>query len=85
MSDNTFKEIEEIFKFNQITNIEFKELYGFTFVFKTRTIMFHDKVSSFEINPIGIIYNENEEYYFAPLYHSFDLKAIVKEYVENKF
>ncbi|MBQ2666184.1 hypothetical protein [Methanobrevibacter sp.] len=80
MSD-IFEEIGEIFEIAQDTGIEFKEICGFTFVFKTRTVMFRGKVSAFEMKPLGIIYDENGEYYFAPLYRKVNLEAVVKEYV----
>ena len=82
MKDDIFKDIENIFEFSLDTSYEFKELYGFTFVFKTQILIFKNQISSAEIAPAGIIYEENGEYYFAPLYKSSDIEEIVKEYVK---
>ena len=83
MSDDIFKDIEKMFEVNQDTIIEFKRLYGFTFVFKTKIITFHDSISSAEIKPLGIIYDEKGEYYFAPLHRSVNISRVVKEYVDT--
>lgn len=81
MSDNVFEEIGKIFEITQDTSIEFKKMYGFTFVFKKRIISFRDEISSAEIKPLGIIYDENGEYYFAPIHRSVNISEVVKEYV----
>ena len=82
MSDNVLEEIRETFGITQETIIEFKELYGFTFVFKKRILYFRDYVASAEISPLGIIYDENGEYYFAPIHRSVNISEVVKEYVK---
>ena len=62
---------------------EFKELYGLTFVFENTTIYFKDSITSAEIKPVGIIYTENDDYYFAPLKdRPQNLKKIITEYVK---
>ena len=62
---------------------EFRELYGFTFVFENTTVYFKDTIASADIKPVGIIYEENEDYYFAPLTDKPEnLKKIIKEYVK---
>ena len=83
MSDNVFEEIGKKFEVVQDTTVEFKKLYGFTFVFKKRIIKFRNEAISAEIKPLGIIYDENGEYYFAPLYRRANINQVVKEYVEN--
>ena len=79
MSDNILKDIFEIRQENQY---EFKKVFGFTFVFKKRILYFRDNVASAEISPLGIIYDENGEYYFAPIRRSVNISEVVKEYVK---
>ena len=69
--------------FEKIDRYHFKRLYGFTFVFKSQLISIRDNLASAEISPIGIIYEENGEYYFAPLHHTDEISEIIKEYVED--
>ncbi|WP_458454836.1 hypothetical protein [Methanobrevibacter sp.] len=75
-----FKELIDI---KNISEIEFKEIYGFTFVFKTHIFIINDKVSSLEIKPVALIYKENDEFYLAPLDVIDDINGIVKEFVEK--
>lgn len=63
---------------------EFRELYGFTFVFQKWFLSYEENFSSAEIKPVGIIYEENGEYYLAPLGKADNIHEIVREYV-NKF
>lgn len=71
-------------QFNIRKNVEFKfrEIFGFTFVFRQTFFCIGEKVSSAEIKPVGIIYEENGEFYFAPLDEVSEIDAIVKEFVE---
>ena len=80
MSDDFLK---DIFKITQEHQFEFKEVYGFTFVFKTTTMKFKEKIPSIEIKPIGIIYEENDEYYFAPIDRVENISEVIEEYVKN--
>lgn len=80
MSDDFLKDLFEI---NEDITFEFKEICGFTFAFMTKTNLINDKISSYEISPIGIIYTENDEYYFAPLDRVDNIDAIIEEYVKN--
>lgn len=82
MSDDIFEDLRKIFEIKQDIIIEFKEVYGFTFVFSTRIHTLKDGTSSGEIKPLGIIYNENGEYYFAPLDRVENIPEIIKEYVK---
>ncbi len=81
MSDEILDEIRRSFKIKPITHIRFKELYGFTFVFKETINVVQNTISSAEMKPLGIIYFENDEYYFAPLEHVDNIEDIVSEYV----
>ena len=84
MSDNIFKDIKSIFEIRDNTTFEFKEICGFTFVFKTQILILRNKVSSAEIKPVGIIYEEKGEFYFAPLGRAGDIDEIVREYVKKE-
>ncbi len=81
MNNEIFDEIRRSFKIKLITSIRFKEVCGFTFVFKETINIVRNTISSAEIKPLGIIYSENGEYYFAPLENISNIEEIVKEYV----
>ena len=68
----------------ETVKIEFKKIYNLTFVFTTKIITLNEKITSLEINPTGIIYIQNENYYFAPLNKDYDIKSIVKKYVKEE-
>lgn len=74
---------EEFFKINQDTEFKFKDSYGFTFVFEENILRINEKISSVELKPVGIIYEENDEYYFAPLDEVDDIKAIINEFMKE--
>ena len=74
---------EEFFKITQDTEFKFKDSYGFTFVFEENIIRINEKISSVELKPVGIIYEENDEYYFAPLDEVGDIKAIINEFMKE--
>ena len=59
MSDNILKDLFEI---REDKTYEFKEICGLTFAFMTRTTIIQEKISAYEIKPVGIIYKENDEY-----------------------
>ena len=73
---------EGFFKINQDTEFKFKDSYGFTFVFEENILRINEKISSAELKPVGIIYEENDEYYFAPLYGRDNIDEIIREYVK---
>lgn len=77
------KILKDIFNIKMDTSYEFKELYGLTFVFRRMTFIFKPPASSAEIRPAGIIYEENDQYYFAPLDETVDIEEIVKEFVKK--
>lgn len=74
---------DEIFKINRNTEFKFKNVNGFTFVFEETILEINDRISSAEIKPTGIIYEENDEFYFAPLDKVGDIEAIIKEFVKT--
>lgn len=74
---------DEILKISQSTEFRFKNSNGFTFVFEENILIVNEEISSAEIKPIGIIYEENDEFYFAPLDEVGDIQAIIKEFVEK--
>ena len=74
---------EGFFKINQDTEFKFKDSYGFTFVFEENILRINEKISSAELKPVGIIYEENDEYYFAPLDEVGDIKAIINEFMKR--
>lgn len=74
---------EEFFKITQDTEFKFKDSYGFTFVFEENILRINEKISSVELKPVGIIYEENDEYYFAPLDEVDDIKAIINEFMKE--
>ncbi len=74
---------EGFFKINQDTEFKFKDSYGFTFVFEENILRINEKISSAELKPVGIIYEENDEYYFAPLDEVGDIKAIINEFMKK--
>ena len=76
--------VEDIFDFKIDTEYHFRTLHGLTFVFKSEIATVRDNVSSASIIPMGIIYRENDEYYFAPLDETYQINEIVKEFVEKE-
>ena len=74
---------EGFFKINQDTEFKFKDSYGFTFVFEENILRINEKILSAELKPVGIIYEENDEYYFAPLDEVGDIKAIINEFMKR--
>ena len=83
MSDNILKDIENLLELKYDTAYDFKEIYGLTFAFKIIVIRFRGRKSSAEISPVGIIYEENGEYYLAPLDEAANIHEIVKEFVKK--
>jgi predicted transglutaminase-like protease len=43
----------------------------------------HNHIPSASIRPVAIIYEENDQYYLAPLDEPIKINEIVKEFVEN--
>ena len=78
MSDNV---IGEIFNITEDADIEFKEICGFIFAVQTKIILINDKISSAEIKPLGIIYSQKKDFFFAPLDENADVEEIVEKFV----
>lgn len=83
MKDDIEEFIEDMFKIKHHDKYEFKTLYGFTFVFKRTAFEVNEKIASAEISPAGIIYEENDEIYLAPLDETIEIETIVKEFVDK--
>ena len=75
--------IGEMLNFSISHEYMFAERCGLTFVFRKDTTLINSEVASIEILPVGIIYEENGEYYYAPLHGGDEIDEIVKEYVKN--
>ena len=78
MSDDILKR-----HFDIDSDYQFREVCGLTFVFKRNFISIKDKLSSAEIKPVGIIYTEKGQEYFAPLDSGGNIEEIIEEYVKN--
>ena len=77
-------EIFETFKINETTTYEFRKICGFTFAFRTRMLTIRDKLTSAEIRPVGILYEENDEFYLAPLYETINIEEVVEDFVRQQ-
>lgn len=67
-----------------IDEYQFREIYGFTFVFKKYALLFNNQISSAEIKPIAIIYEEKGQYYLAPIDVVDEIEEVVKEFVRKQ-
>lgn len=83
MRDDIIKDLHDIFQISEHTEIMLKEICGFTIVFKRKMTTMSGNLTQAEIRPVGIIYDENGQYYFAPLYDTVELNEIIKEYVKT--
>lgn len=81
--DDIKKFIEDKFNIEKINEYGFRNLCGFTFVFQIDIISIKGMISSASIMPVGIIYKENGEFYFAPLHDAVEIDEIIKEYVKT--
>ncbi len=75
--------IDDIFDITRKKEYHFRQLYGFTFVIKRDIVFLNDQLTSAQIEPVGIIYEENDQYYLAPLCVIEDIDEVVKEYVKK--
>lgn len=80
-------EIEDILKdflpLEEITEISFKKVCGFYFAYRTTDIIIKDEISSIQITPVAIIYEENGEFYLAPIDGEDKIEEIVKSFAEK--
>lgn len=67
----------------EMKTYEFRTVCGLTFAFKKEEITINNKISSAEILPVGIIYDENGEFYFAPLHDAVEIDEVMKSFVEQ--
>lgn len=83
--DEKIKEfIEDLLEIKKISEYCFSEIHGYTFVFKKEILIINTKNVSAEIKPIGIIYEENGEYYLAPIDVVNEIGEVVKEFVRQQ-
>ena len=75
--------ITDLFQMDRHDSFEFKTLYGFTFVFKRTIFEVNGNISSEELSPAGIIFEENDEIYFALLDETIKIETIVEEFVKD--
>lgn len=74
------KDWKDIIDVDYETDYQFKTLYGLTFVFKRRFLQVKGMVISGSIAPEAIIYQQDGEFYLAPLKDGCDRKGICEEY-----
>ena len=84
MDKNIKKLVHRTFDFDEIVEYDFRKMYGFTFALKSEFISMNDHLTSASITPVGIIYEENGEYYLAPLYDDVEIEEVIKNYVEKE-
>lgn len=82
--DDAIKEIiDDIIKIRQIDEYQFRRVCGLTFAFKKQAVIINDQISSCEIKPVAIIYEENDEYLLAPLDGIDEIEEVVKQFVQK--
>ena len=84
MDSNIKTFLDEFVEIKEIKDYHFREVCGFTFVFKEEVIFLNDQISSSEIKPIAIIYEENGEYYLAPIDVVDEINEVVKKFVKKQ-
>ena len=77
-------ELKKLLKIDETQEYEFHNIYGFTFAFMRKIVYLDNRLTFSEIKPVGIIYEENGEYYLAPLDKVVDITAVVKEFVKGE-
>ena len=81
------KDIEDLIKeftgMTVINEIDSKKVCGFYFAIKTQQVMIKNEISSSEIKPVAIIYEENDQYYLAPIDDACKTEEVVKNFVEK--
>ena len=83
MKDEIMEFLKEGFNFDEITEFHFREICGFTFVIKKSFLKLKERYASAEVKTVGIIFEENGEYYFAPLDKHSKKEQIIKEFVDK--
>ncbi len=83
--DSTLKKIIGNFvDIKGISEYQFQEICGFTFVFKREILIINNQLSSGEVKPIGIIYEENGEYYLAALDVIDKIDEVIHQFVSKQ-
>lgn len=75
--------ISEMFSITIENEYQFRTLYSLTFVFRRSIAYLNERIVSSEIHPAGIIYEENGEYYYAPLDEGEKIDEIIHEFVKK--
>ena len=75
--------IQDTFGIAKINEYEYASKFGLTFVFRRQIITLKNRISSCEIDPVGIIFEENGKYYFAPLHEEYEIEDIVHGFVDK--
>ena len=75
--------IHDAFGIEKIDEYEYVTRFGLTFVFKRELMSLKNRISSCEIGPVGIIFEENGTYYFAPLHEEYEIEDIVHGFVDK--
>lgn len=83
MEDKIKNFVYDTFEMETDTEYQFKKLHELTFVFKNDVILIRKRISSNSLTPVGIIYEENGEYYLAPLDKNVSISDVVREYVRK--
>ena len=84
MNDEIMELVKNILNFDETVEFHFREIYGFTFVIKKSFLKLNEKVTSAEVKVAGIIFEENGEYYLAPIDVIDEIEQVVKEFVEKE-
>ena len=84
MDSKIEKLIEDFVKITSLKEYQFREVCGLTFVFEKKIAFINDEISSGEMKPLAIIYEENGEYYLAPLHAVDEINEVVKEFVRTQ-
>lgn len=77
------KLIKEFIDMDEIEEIDFKKVCGFYFAAKTTHTIINKEITSSEIKPVAIIYEENGQYYLAPIGDADEMEEVVKNFVEK--
>lgn len=84
MDERIEKIAEGLLNFDVRKDYLFREVCGFTFVFEKEEMWSHSQIASAEIKPIAIIYEENGQYYLAPIDVVDQIEEVVKEFVRKE-
>lgn len=77
--------VENLFDIEEISDYQYKDVCGFTFVFKREIFQINNQISSADIRPLAIIFEENGQYYLAPIDVVDEIEEVIKEFVAYKF